>query len=101
MSPAVSVLLPYRNAADTLEEAIESVLEERSVELEGDPGQPRAELVRRVRRVHGRARRHLHGPHDRGAHRGRTRPVHHGRRRSMYIGIGTLLIIVILVVLLT
>lgn len=32
--PLVSVLLPYRNAAETLEEALESVLSERGVDLE-------------------------------------------------------------------
>jgi glycosyltransferase involved in cell wall biosynthesis len=34
MPPLVSVVLPYRNAADTIEEAVASVLAERSVELE-------------------------------------------------------------------
>lgn len=34
MSPTVSVLLPYRNAEDTLEEALLSVLQDRSVDLE-------------------------------------------------------------------
>jgi glycosyltransferase involved in cell wall biosynthesis len=34
MSPVVSVLLPYRNAEETLEEAVTSVLQEHSIELE-------------------------------------------------------------------
>lgn len=34
MRPIVSVLLPYRNAEDTLEEALASVLQETSIELE-------------------------------------------------------------------
>jgi glycosyltransferase involved in cell wall biosynthesis len=59
MPPAVSVLLPYRNAADTLEEALKSVLEERSVELEViavDDGSTDAgpEIVERLRLRDGR-----------------------------------------------
>ncbi|AKT38752.1 glycosyltransferase [Chondromyces crocatus] len=34
MQPLVSVLLPYRNAAETLDEALESVLSEREIDLE-------------------------------------------------------------------
>jgi len=60
MTPAVSVLLPYRDAAATIEEAVDSVLAQRGVELEliavddgsSDDGPQRvARLAGRDRRV--------------------------------------------------
>lgn len=56
MPPIVSVLLPYRNAEETLEEALASVLQERSIELELialDDGSTDAgpEIVERFRRA--------------------------------------------------
>ena len=62
----------------------------------GLPPRGHLRLVRRVGRLHDRTWRVVHRP----PHRGNPSAVHHGRR-GMYIGMGTLLLIVILVILLT